>query len=302
MVKIEGLIHGIYPKSEKLRIRIGRWERGLIRPEELDAIIKEETEDFEKLAGNNLLHTDPLFNWYDIFRPITLISEGMTLGPLTRFEETNTFYRIPLIHSLPRLNVHPEKFLELDENPPLPLYHVSGRWIAFLPGLQTFYAYSRNIGSLPRETFFQEMGKIYSEILSKFSASSVFFMERVPVDRSVVKAYSEISDPEKTIIFTTGKLSESAFTGSKSKFQSIIVDPERDNLKLAAAHSLVPGLKLIDGRNTKMETGSSVKEKVSELSSGISAERVIVTNSDYLDFLPRSVADKKVALLSGGLD
>ncbi len=302
MVKIEGLIHGIYPKSEKLRIRIGRWERGLLKSQELDSIVKEETEEFEKLAGDSLLHSDPLFNWYDIFRPITLISEGLELGPLTRFEETNTFYRIPLIQSLPRLNAQPEKFLELDENPPLPLYHSSGRWIAFLPGLQTFYAYSRNMGSVPRETFFQEMGRIYSEILRRFDAYSAFFMERGPLDQAVIRAYSEIQDPGKTMLFTTGKLSSSAFSGTRDKFQSIIVDPERENLRTAAAHSLVPGIKLIDGKNTKMETRKGIVEQVSELSSGIPVQRIIVTNSDYLDFLPRAIADKKVSLLSGGFD
>lgn len=302
MVKIESLVHGIYPKSEKLRIRIGRWERGLINAQELDSIMAEETEEFEKLTGTNVIHTDPLFNWYDIFRPITLISDGMSLGPLTRFEETNTFYRIPLIHSAPRIRANPKMFLELQDNPPLPLYHSSGRWAAFLPGLQTFYSYSRNAGSLPRDAFFQEAGKVYSQILSSFKPSSVLFMERVSIDRDVINAYSRIYDPGKVMLYTTGRLSDTAFSESKQKFLSIIVDPEKENLKSAALHSFAPGLKLIDGKNTKMETKDQLKKRVSDLSSGISADRIIVTNSDYFDFLPRSVADKKVSLLAGGFD
>ncbi len=110
MVRMEGFVHGIYPKSEKLRVRIGRWERGSLSAGELNDLIADETAIYEDLFDGQALHTDPLFNWYDIFRPIVLMSSGMDLGPLTRFEETNTFYRIPQLHGLPSLRIPPDVF------------------------------------------------------------------------------------------------------------------------------------------------------------------------------------------------
>ena len=77
------------------------------------------------------------------------------------------------------------------------------------------------------------------------------------------------------------------------------MDPTRSNLQVARDHSTVPGIKLVDGHNTRMESVDEIRKKAEELSRGMNIERMIVANSDYLDFLPRKIADQKVKLLAG---
>ena len=45
-------------------------------------------------AGLDLL-ADGMLRWQDIFRPFVQAGEGLDTGALTRFLDTNTFYRAP---------------------------------------------------------------------------------------------------------------------------------------------------------------------------------------------------------------
>ncbi len=45
--------------------------------------------------------TGGYLRWADLFRPFTLSWKGVSAGPLTRFFETNTFYRQPLLDAAP---------------------------------------------------------------------------------------------------------------------------------------------------------------------------------------------------------
>jgi 5-methyltetrahydropteroyltriglutamate--homocysteine methyltransferase len=72
-------------------------------------------------AGLDLL-TDGLLDWQDLFRPLAERSGGLTARPLTRFLDTNTFYRALLVDGPPRLR-------EPIPAPELP----AGRWLAALP-------------------------------------------------------------------------------------------------------------------------------------------------------------------------
>ena len=70
MKKIETVLFGIYPKSEKLRIRIGRWERNIVSTSDLVNVLRQETDNVEsEWAKSGIDHwASPLFNWYDILR------------------------------------------------------------------------------------------------------------------------------------------------------------------------------------------------------------------------------------------
>ena len=297
MVKVEGLLWGIYPKSENLRIRIGRWERGALSTGELDSLIRQETEEYQEIA-KGAMHTDPLFNWYDVFRTISLVSNNIELGPLTRFEETNTFYRIPHIIGVPSLKLDPSGSDDLKENPPLPMFHSTSHWTAFLPGISTLYDYSSKANVVTKEGFSSGMVKIYGNIIEKFHPDYTLIMEREPVDETELRALAKITDPGKLILFTAGSLQESAFRAANVKFKSIVTSTEGSDVEIAARHSFIPGIKLIDGRNTRMEALDGIKTTVEKIASDFDLDRVLVANSEYLDFLPRKIADRKADLLS----
>ncbi len=66
---------------------------------------------------------------HDLFRPLVDSTEGMMTGPLTRWYETNTFYRRPVAEAPPRLNVRKLAYH---------LPSASGKASVILPGPWTF--------------------------------------------------------------------------------------------------------------------------------------------------------------------
>lgn len=301
MAEILKLTYGTFPKTEKLRVRIGRWERKILSAKELEALIQEETDQFQKLARDSGISafTDPLFNWYDIFRPISLLSGGIELGPLTRYGETNTFYRLPEVRGELSLTASPDMYLELKENPPLPLYHIDQGpdQLAFVPGPVTFFHFCGNIAGNNFEAFSEKLGKLYGKLLSSFRFQKVLVFESVPLGQHNLGQFFKSVDPENVILVTTGKLEEKTLETAGKKFHSVVTNAEKENLKAAAGHSSIPGLALIDAHNTKLEDPKAITEKINALGKEHYISKFYVTHSDYLDFLPRKIAEKKVQLI-----
>jgi 5-methyltetrahydropteroyltriglutamate--homocysteine methyltransferase len=115
---------GIYPRSEALVQATRDLDRGRTTP---DAVDEQRRADEQALvaaqeeAGLDLL-TSGLLDWQDILRPLAERADGLSARPLTRFLDTNTFYRALLVDGEPRLR-------EPIPAPELP----AGRWFSTLP-------------------------------------------------------------------------------------------------------------------------------------------------------------------------
>lgn len=301
MTEILKMTYGIYPKTEKLRIRIGRWGRGVMAADDLEALISSETAEFQEKARKTgiSLFTDPLFNWYDIFRPLSVLAEGVELGPLTRYGETNTFYRLPEIRGALKLSAEPGKYLEVEDNPPLPLYHVDqgNDQMAFLPGPETFFHFCGNVKGASFEEFSTELGTYYAQVLSKFGFRKYFVFEGVPLTHSDFSGFYSSVKPADTVLFTTGLSGEQAITSAGSRFHSVVTSPNNEEFSIAVKHSEIPGLALVDARNTKLEDEEQLKSKLLEYADKNEVGKLYLTHTNYLDFLPRQVADRKLELI-----
>jgi 5-methyltetrahydropteroyltriglutamate--homocysteine methyltransferase len=125
---------GIYPRSEALVQATRDFDRGRTTEE---AVEQQSERDFRELvsvqerAGLTLV-SDGLLRWQDHFRPLAERSEGLDARPLTRFLDTNTFFRAVLVDGMPRLR----------EPVPAPEL-AAGRWLATLPSP---YAFSQAAG------------------------------------------------------------------------------------------------------------------------------------------------------------
>jgi 5-methyltetrahydropteroyltriglutamate--homocysteine methyltransferase len=94
---MQAFVPGLYPRSEALVQATRDLDRGRTTPEAVD----EQTDrDLAQLvsaqqgAGFDLL-ADGMLRWQDVFRPLVEGSDGLETGALTRFLDTNTFYRAP---------------------------------------------------------------------------------------------------------------------------------------------------------------------------------------------------------------
>ena len=120
---------GIYPRSEALVQATRDLDRGRTSAE---AVAEQTRRDVDELvwvqreAGLSLL-SDGLLGWQDIFRPLAEAAEGLDARPLTRFLDTNTFYRAVLVDGRPRLS-------SPRPAPDLP----AGEWVGTLPSPLAF--------------------------------------------------------------------------------------------------------------------------------------------------------------------
>ena len=94
---------GPFPRSEALVSATRDLDRGRTTPEaveelyesaERDVVALEERLGFDSITGGYL-------RWPDLFRPFAETWEGFAVGPLTRWLETNTFFRQPILLAPP---------------------------------------------------------------------------------------------------------------------------------------------------------------------------------------------------------
>jgi len=128
--EIKAYAPGIYARSEEL-VQVTRdLDRGRATEEAVAAQQDADLRAFlyaQREAGLDYF-SDGLLNWQDIFRPFDTAAEGLHPGPLTRFLNTNTFYRAPAVEmERPRL-IEPlaEPFFRIGDLP-------RSRWVATLP-------------------------------------------------------------------------------------------------------------------------------------------------------------------------
>jgi 5-methyltetrahydropteroyltriglutamate--homocysteine methyltransferase len=94
-LQLSAFIPGIYPRSEELVQATRDLDRGRTTPEAADEQIARDVQALvraQEEAEFDLL-ADGMLRWHDLFRPLVEGSSGVRLGPLTRFLDTNTFYR-----------------------------------------------------------------------------------------------------------------------------------------------------------------------------------------------------------------
>jgi 5-methyltetrahydropteroyltriglutamate--homocysteine methyltransferase len=94
---LQAFAPGIYPRSEELVQATRDLDRGRTSREAVDEQIDRDLGELvsvQQAAGLDLL-ADGMLRWQDVFRPIVEAADGLEKGALTRFLDTNTFYRAP---------------------------------------------------------------------------------------------------------------------------------------------------------------------------------------------------------------
>jgi len=133
---------GIYPRSEALVQATRDLDRGRTSPEAVDEQVARDLGELvsaQQQAGLDLL-ADGMLRWQDVFRPLVEASDGLETGALTRFLDTNTFFRAPSATT-----AEPKLRGPLDD-----------RYVAPLPGprlvtLPSPFALSQGTGLKPKE-------------------------------------------------------------------------------------------------------------------------------------------------------
>jgi 5-methyltetrahydropteroyltriglutamate--homocysteine methyltransferase len=129
LVELKAYAPGIYPRSDALVQATRDLDRGRVTQEAVDQQLDRDFRELvavQEQAGLALL-SDGMLAWQDPFRQLADRSDGLDARPLTRFLDTNTFYRAVLVSGEPRLQ-------DPVPGPDLP----AGRWLATLPSPLAF--------------------------------------------------------------------------------------------------------------------------------------------------------------------
>lgn len=98
-MRLEAYQHGIYPRSEELVAATRDLDRGRTDEASVDRQFDHDLDRFvetQREAGLDYL-SDGMLRWQDVFRPFVEAAEGLASGPLTRWFDTNSFFRAPVV-------------------------------------------------------------------------------------------------------------------------------------------------------------------------------------------------------------
>lgn len=304
----EAFIHGIYPRSDEL-IAAGRGlDRGRATSEK-----HFDQEERDTLSIISLQESAGL--WYvedgkvrcqDIFRPIVESTPGLEVGPLARWFDTNTFYRKPVIISNPEINL--DKFDEF-----VPKIHGVKQKVT-LPSPLTF-------AKLSTDSTTDDFGRTLitvSELLEKIvghlgeeGIDAVQFNEPYlpysgcePRDINyLLNSLAEIDRGKvETIIlhFYFGDAAPAirAFEERKNSIDVLGADfykTKTADLPTAISRPLLAGI--LNSHSTILEERETIERFIERLAKGPNPGVLYLSHNSDLEFLPREIADKKVALL-----
>jgi 5-methyltetrahydropteroyltriglutamate--homocysteine methyltransferase len=329
-------LSGLHPRSEELVEVTRREDRGKASPSE---VARQQSADEAALletqtaAGISDLWSGGL-DWQDILRPLALGSQGIQIGSVTRFFDTNSFYRQPTVTGeirsngvakRPELRV-PEIGAAKQGKPGAQRRKgaASGpRALAILPGPYTF---SRLALDHHYRSFAERIAAVARVVAAaaehsvRKGAAHVLLVEpSIVVTPPTRDQWPQVKDAiakvtrglgvETTLHTQFGDLAPVAAQALDLPVDSLSADffsTEIDALRpVKWTKGLVVGA--IDGRNSLPEEPEDVAAFARRAREALEPKSLAIAPSSALEYLPRNVADLKVnvlgkaaALLGGG--
>lgn len=304
---------GMHPRSEYTIQATQDWERGRTDSRSLRDSFRKDVEDIIRLQhslGFDYITDGQLtMAWQDIFRPFVRHVEGIRKGPLVRWFNTNTFYYAPII------------FGELSSDGKAVYSAIDRAYVksiskVIIPDPLTFAESSE-------DKFYKNKSKLMFEFSEKVLNEEIAFLERVGV------RYVQFSSPSLVARFRDRLLNRDelaelgeavrtalkgihiesgyhTFFGDASQYMPYIFDyiPTNDigfdftetdiNQVTSSNKGIIAGL--VNSRSSYLERPGLLAKQVRMLIDKFS--RITIAPSCDLHYIPRSVADEKLAIIS----
>lgn len=314
---MKATVVGNYPKisSDKsvpnLRNSLNAWEQKKISAEQLERVYQETIKRVLKEqaeAGIDVV-TDGQIRWDDLVTPLAKNINGFEIGGLIRFFNNNVYYRRPVVKSKLTFKTHSTldqfKFAQSNSSKPVKVA---------LPGPFTFAKLSLDEHYDNLEKLVLNLaGIIHQEITGlelagcKFiqldEPSLCYFSDQADLAlRAIETAFSDIK-VKKILFLYFGKIDRILTEILNSKVDCIGIDTvsHPDNLQAilnADWNSKELILACFDARNTKLEREEEILKLIDKVSKKIPENRISLSPSCGLEFLPHEDALNKLQLIS----
>ncbi len=292
---VNAYFFGIFPRSEKL-IDITRTKQNYHEDLLAESV---KIVEYQKSKGFKIT-SDPQITWEDMFRPLALSADGISINGLNRYFETNTFYKVPVIISKPTI-----KFGSLKR------YLTAGASLISFPDPFTFACLSKDEFYGDKKALIKGLGDLLESFASEVSkAGYKYLVLKAPsygsckfesYKESIKDALSRIKNAFKgkviAHVYFYKNLESLNFLASSS-VDGIGVDMysfQIDDLKKFENKGKALTLGIINGFNTKMETKENIMDAIEKINRDVA---LYISNNVDFEFLPQKFALKKVDLLS----
>jgi len=302
---------GPFPRSEALVSATRDLDRGRTTPEaveELFASTEAEIVALERRLGFDET-TGGYLRWQDLFRPFAETWEGFTVGPLTRWLETNTFYRQPILLAPPGRTPG-----AIAARLPPPLRSSPGSSRVVLPGPYSFSVMLENRSGETEPALIHRLGRLLGEEVKELRGqgfSTFLFSEPQLVVRppegpraeAVVAGYRAIGtglDGGTSIVWTYGADALSAFPLLDRLPVSVVgvdlAETEVEHLPVGPSRAGL-GLGVVDPRTTLEEDPAEVAKVVRAAQARRHPGAIWLGPGAPLDLLPWEPATRKLHVL-----
>lgn len=303
---------GVGSKAPNLRTAISRYQRGRISETELHQIEDEVTiEVLADQAGAGLdLVTDGQIRWDDPQTYFASAIDGFIINGLIRYFDTNTYYRQPVAEGRLKWNrpasVDHYRFAETNSKLPVkavvtgpytlaslsrwPSYAVLRDVVMDLAAIINQEARALADAGAPIVQFDEPAILKRKGDISLFSEAMSVMVEGVTAQTALYTYFDDISGIANEFLTLPFDIIGLDFVMGSANFQQLAGFPEDKIL----------GLGIIDARNTKAETVDEIVDQIRAVASIVPVDRLHVSPSCGLEFLPRPTAYSKLVRLVEG--
>jgi 5-methyltetrahydropteroyltriglutamate--homocysteine methyltransferase len=302
---------GPFPRSEALVAATRDLDRGRATAESVEELFgrtEAEVVALERRLGFDAI-TGGYLRWPDLFRPFAETWEGFTVGPLTRWFETNTFFRQPILLA-PPARVPGAIAARL----PAAVRADPTTGGVILPGPYTFAGLLENRSGETEEALVHRLGRLLAEEAKELAGlgfRSFQFSDPLLVDRpperslaeAVVTAYRSVhaaTGGAATVVWTYGADANPAFPLlDRLPVSAVGVDLAETDWEAIPASEEHRGLGLgvVDPRTTLVEDAGDVARIVRGLRSRRKITDLWLGPGGSLDLLPWEPATRKLHVL-----
>jgi 5-methyltetrahydropteroyltriglutamate--homocysteine methyltransferase len=303
---------GPFPRPEPLIAATRDLDRGRASAEAVEETFR--STEAEVVALEERLGLDTrtagYLRWQDLFRPFAETWEGLAVGPLTRWLETNSFFRQPILLAPPGRTPG-----ALAARLPPPLRAAPSTATVLLPGPYTFARVADNRSGEADEAVVHRLGRILADEVRELRGAGyrTFLLSdpylvveppRGPAAEALVAGYQAIRsalDGGTSLVWTYGADASEAFPLlDRLPVSAIGIDlAETDVERLAPGPpALGLGLGVIDSRTTLAEDPAEVAQVVRSANDRRRPSAVWLGPGGPLDLLPWEPATRKLHVLA----
>ncbi len=307
---VEVHLSGVFPRSEKLIDATRAAVRGNLPQAEVDSVLRQDVDSLVELQEESNLDAlvDGQLNWQDLFRPFSQLLSGIELGSLTRWFDNNTFYRKPII--VEKVSLKSKDLKQFFRSDLLPKGSPKK---AILPGPFTFAHLSENKGYSSFSDLVNDLARALKGVIAslresgyesfQFNEPSICAPDRTQQELEITKhAYQTCAQG------IGGRSILQTYFGDASQVIETLLDYPVDAIGIDFYATSLDGLKeydftkilgcgCVDGRNSLLESPKDLKTFVSQARENLEPVDIHLTPNCDLDFLPETVAEKKVRIL-----